>query len=136
MALLFYDSENSKDAIKVIVTVIFDLNGTLFGLGVITDLSAADVAVVATGEITVVEFDVDHRGAVELDAAFHDGILIRDFEAVDGGVGLDRDGLAGLGEDIFNAGLGAQEGAIGDLKGIDHADPALVGSAGEIIGEE
>ena len=30
MALLFYDSENSKDAIKVIVTVIFDLNGTFF----------------------------------------------------------------------------------------------------------
>ena len=30
MGLLFYDAENSKDAIKVIVTVIFDLNGTLF----------------------------------------------------------------------------------------------------------
>ena len=117
------------------VLFVDDLYGALLGLGVITDLGAADVAVVATGEVTVVEFDVDHRGAVELDAAFHDGVLVRDFEAVDGGVGGD-DSLAILGRLGLHAGLGAEEGAIGDLEGIDHADPALVRGAGEIIGEE
>jgi hypothetical protein len=30
LSLLFYDSKKSEDAIKVIVTVIFDLNGTFF----------------------------------------------------------------------------------------------------------
>ena len=93
------------------------------------------MAVVAAGEIAVVEFDVHHRGAVELDADFHDGVLVRDFEAVDGGMGLDH-GLAVLGGLVLDAGLGAEERAIGDLEGVDHADPALVGLAGEIVGEE
>ena len=30
MSLFFYDSEKSKDAIKVIAAVVFDLNGSLF----------------------------------------------------------------------------------------------------------
>jgi len=119
-------------------TVFFvdDLNGTLFGLGIITNLGAADVAVVATREITIVEFDINHRGAVEFDAAFDDGILVRNFETEDSRVSLDGDGLTILGENILHAGLGAEQGTIDDSKSRDDFDPALVGSAGEIISEE
>ena len=117
------------------VAFVDDLDGTLLVLGVITDLGAADVAVVGGGVLTVVEFDVHHRGAVELDADFDDGVLGRDFEAMHGGVGLDH-GLAVLGRLVLQAGLHALERTVFDGEGRDDLDPALVRGAGEVIGEK
>ena len=121
--------------LHVTIAFVDDLDGTLLRLGVITDLGATDVAVVGGGVFTVVEFDVHHRGAVELDADFDDGILGGELEAMDGGVALD-DALAVLGGLVLQAGLHALEGAFSDGEGRDDLDPALVGGAREIIGEE
>ena len=93
-----------------------------------TDLGAAEVAVVGAGEFAVIEFDIDHCGAVEADFAFDDAVFGGDFEAVHGGVGF-GDGFAVSGRFVFVAGLGAFEGFVFDGKSGDDFVPDFGGFA-------
>lgn len=106
------------------------------GDAVEADLGAAEVAVVGAFVFAVVELDVNHRGAVELDLALDDAVLGGDLQAVDGSVGLDL-GFAVGGGDGLVAGLGALEGAVLDGEGRDDLVPDL-GRRGalEVVGEE
>jgi len=92
------------------------------GDAVESDLSAADVAVMATGVLAVVEFDVEHRGTLKAHLHFYDAVFGGNFQTVYRRVRL-YGGLSVGGWHVDIARLGAFQDAVFDGEGRDDFVP-------------